>query len=390
MRAMPDAPERPLTWVTERSALEAMAARLGVETQIALDTEANGFHRYHERVCLVQLSTAAEDWLVDPLALPDLAPLAPVLADPGVRKLLHGADYDVIGLRRDFGFEIRGLFDTMIAARLAGRTEVSLRALLRDFCDVHVDKASQRADWTVRPLPPHLVSYARGDTRYLPVIAARLEAELAAAGRTAAAREEFAVVETRVARGERFPLDGWTTEPVAKRMTPRERGVLKALWEWRDGEARRRDQPPFRVLATETIVALAQARPTRVEELARQRGLADRLAHGAGARALVAVIESAPPAELPRRAHEEGRTPFAGPAERARFEALRKWRAAAALRRKMDPGLLIANGALREIARAQPATRAALEALPEVRRWQVEELGAEILDVLAGDRKPST
>ncbi|HEV8320380.1 MAG TPA: HRDC domain-containing protein [Myxococcota bacterium] len=402
---MEDASARPLLWIDRPDALQTFAADLRAESRLALDTEANGFHRYFERVCLVQISTPSRDALVDTLALRDLAPLAPLLADPAVCKVLHGADYDVIGLRRDFGIEIRGLFDTMIAARLVGRTEVGLAALLRDFVGVAVDKASQRADWTVRPLPPHLVEYARGDTRHLVAVAERLAQDLAAAGRAAAAAEEFSLVEARVARNERFAADGWAREPAARRMSPRERGAFKALWEWRDARARQRDVPPFRVLATEAIAALAQRPPADVAALAHVRGVGERLAQAAG-RQILAALRDALPTEQPRRADgdDDGRgaggggggvggSGGGGPlqrAERARFDALRRWRKEAAARRALDAGLLISNGALWEIARAFPRDAAALAAVAEVRRWQVAELGAEILAVLARAAAPAT
>ncbi len=250
---------------------------------------------------------------------------------------------------------------------------------------VEVDKASQRADWTVRPLPAHLVAYARGDTRHLLEIASRLAAELAAVGRSAAAAEEFTVVEARSTKGERFPADGWASEPVARRMTPRERGALRALWEWRDRESRRRDVPPFRVMQTEVLIALAEKRPTSPAALGKIRGLSDRLA-GPRAAELVAVIDGAPPAELPRREAEEARAGLVTAEQKERFERLRRWRIDAAARRKMDPGLLIPNGLLKNIARAAPDSIGALGAVPEVRRWQVEDLGAEILLAL-GDKK---
>src|SRR5262249_8581032 len=118
-------------WIRTTGELAALVGSLAGRPAIALDTESDSLHHHREKVCLVQIGVEGEGWLVDPLAARDLSPLAPLMADAGVVKVLHGADYDVTTLKRDFGFEFRSLFDTMIAARFLGLPEIGLQALLR-------------------------------------------------------------------------------------------------------------------------------------------------------------------------------------------------------------------------------------------------------------------
>ena len=122
---------------------------------VALDLEADSLHSYREQICLVQVSTPAGNAILDPLAAPEVLPgLAPLLADPAVRTILHGGDYDVRLLKREQGIEVRNLFDTMIAAQFTGRERFGLAALLEEHFGVRLDKRHQRADWSRRPLGP--------------------------------------------------------------------------------------------------------------------------------------------------------------------------------------------------------------------------------------------
>src|SRR5690606_29531 len=132
------------------------------------DTESNSLYAYRERVCLIQLSTRSRDYILDPLIIVDMSPLAPLLADPGVEKVFHAAEYDLICLHRDYGFIVNNLFDTMVAARICGYKAIGLGSLLSEFLGVELDKRHQRDDWGERPLPPDSLRYAQMDTHYLP------------------------------------------------------------------------------------------------------------------------------------------------------------------------------------------------------------------------------
>ena len=153
-------------WIDDTESLVRELQRLGSDG-FSVDTEADSMHHFQEKVCLIQISNPGVDLLIDPLAEIDLEMLGALLADPTSRKILHGADYDVRMLQRDFSFEIRGLYDTMIAARLAGESAFGLAALLDKYIGVKLDKQFQRADWSIRPLSGPMLQYASSDTHYL-------------------------------------------------------------------------------------------------------------------------------------------------------------------------------------------------------------------------------
>src|SRR5512146_2270683 len=176
--------------VSERGALEALAEGVAREPVVALDTESNSFHVYRERVCLLQLSTPGEDWVVDPLAV-DVRPVGELLCD-GREMVLHGADYDVRCLRREFGWRFPRLFDTMAASRRLGHAGLGLSAVVEAHFGVKLSKAFQRSDWGRRPLTPEQLAYAALDTHFLLPLHARLAAELEARGALEPARREFA------------------------------------------------------------------------------------------------------------------------------------------------------------------------------------------------------
>src|SRR5262249_18021055 len=182
------------TWIRTTAELSELAGSLRGLRALALDTESDSLHHHREKVCLVQLGVEQGGWLVDPLSARDLSPLDPLLAHPGMVKVLHGADYDVTTLKRDFGFTFAGLFDTMIAARFLGLPEIGLQALLRTEFGIALTKESQKDDWSRRPLTPTQEAYALADVTHLIALYERLAARLQAAGRLEWAREESAAV----------------------------------------------------------------------------------------------------------------------------------------------------------------------------------------------------
>src|SRR5690349_333581 len=156
--------------VSSSRALSELARRLQDETLIAVDTESNSLFAYREQFCLIQISTRTEDWVVDPLALHDLSPFAPLFADPNIEKVFHAAEYDLMCMKRDFGFTFANLFDTMLSARMLGRKVIGLGNMLEEFFGIQVDKRYQRADWSIRPIPMEQLRYAQQDTHYLPAL----------------------------------------------------------------------------------------------------------------------------------------------------------------------------------------------------------------------------
>jgi ribonuclease D len=280
--------------VADPDGLRRLVDALRSEPVVALDTESNSFHVYRERVCLIQLSSRERDWIVDPLAV-DVAPLGEVLTD-GRETVLHGADYDVRCLRREYGWRLPSLFDTMAAARRLGRKELGLSALVHAQFGVRLSKAFQRSDWGRRPLEPAQLAYAALDTHYLLPLHATLSAELEARGASGAARAEFQRIAAAEPREKVFDPEGWRRLPRARELDPAGRAVVRALWIAREARAKESDRPPFKVLAEETLVLIAAARPRTADELARVRGVTPSVLRRLGDDVLRAVREADPAA----------------------------------------------------------------------------------------------
>lgn len=362
--------------VRERQALEDLTARLRGASRIAIDTESASFHRYVDRVYLVQVSTDQETALIDPLEVPTLEPVGALLADPAIEVVFHDADYDLRTLDRDYGFHARTLFDTRIAAQLAGEPTVGLASLLERYFGVRLNKKLQRADWSRRPLTREMVTYAADDTRYLLPLRDRLAKRLAEQGRLAWAEEEFRLLEgTRWAQGRSDSADAFLRIKGARALRGRNLAVLRALHAWREDTARRRDRAPFRIVGNAALLAVARAAPQDLDALSALEGVPQAIARRHGSDILAAVRAGlAVPARdrptIPRSARPER-----DPDYDLRLERLRRLRARRAKVVGLDVGLLCPNGTLQEIARAAPPQVEDLDRVQELRRWQRDALG---------------
>ncbi|HMD79812.1 MAG TPA: ribonuclease D, partial [Anaerolineales bacterium] len=183
----------PPVWVADPNSLMQMVAKLSAQPRIAVDTESNSLHAYRERVCLIQFSIPEIDFVVDPFAIKDLSSLSPIFASLKIEKIFHAAEYDLICLRRDFGFRFAYLFDTMQAARILGYSFVGLDNILLEKFNVKIDKRHQKANWGSRPLTFEQIDYARQDTHYLFQLRDLLENQLRETQRWEIARDDFAL-----------------------------------------------------------------------------------------------------------------------------------------------------------------------------------------------------
>ncbi|NJC87185.1 MAG: ribonuclease D [Desulfuromonas sp.] len=364
--------------LTTTAEVAALADELRGETVLAVDLEADSMHRYRERVCLLQLTTSRRTVLIDPLPGAELAPLAEIFADPAVRKIFHAADYDLRSLYRDFRLEVRGLFDTMISAQLLGEEKIGLNDVLGKYYGVILDKRFQRADWSLRPLPPEMVAYAAEDTRHLHRLCELFERKLLELNRRDWAEEEFQLLEgVRFSASERGPL--CLRLKGAGPLDRRQLGVLEELLQWREREAERRDRPPFQVIGNAILLALAKQTPRTATALAAITELPERLRdrHGRELLAAIALGMELPNSDLP--VWPKTPRPERDPAIELRLTALKNWRREKAAALALDPGVLINNALLELLARENPSTAAQLESLSGLKNWQRREFGGELL-----------
>ncbi len=361
--------------VTTPKDLSALVARLAEADRLGIDTEGASFHRYVDRIYLLQVSSEQETAIVDPLAISDLSSFGRLLSDPAIELVFHDADYDLRTLDRDYGFRATNVFDTRIAAQLLGEPEIGLGALLAKFYGVRLNKKFQRADWSRRPLSDEMISYAAADTRYLPALRDELAGQLASRGREGWADEEFGRLQSVRWGGADSQGEGFLKLKGAKALGPRALAVLRALYQWREAQAKESNSAPFRILPNEALVKLAASAPVDPAALAAVEKFPRSLARRYGTE-LLRVVRGAlgsPEDQWPRI--DRPRRPKPDPEVDARLERLKRMRNAAAAELGLQPGVLCPNGTLQAVARVGPENSEQLDEITDLRRWQRTALG---------------
>ncbi len=366
--------------ISDAGRLSELAAIIAQEPELAVDVEMDSLHHYREKVCLIQVSTRTKSWLIDPLALRDMSPLAVSLGNPDTLIVMHGADYDIRSLHRDFGIEVCNLFDTMIAARFVGIAEFGLAALLKARFGVELNKKYQKADWSKRPLSPEMCLYATADTADLLPLYDQLRGELIKNGRLSWLEEECRLAcQARVSEKE-GPL--FLSCKGAGKLKGRSLAILEELLRLRDQQARELDRPPFKVISAETLVEFAEKRPRSLAELAAVKGMTPGQIHRYGERILKAIATalSMPEDNLPRFPRKRREEPADGTKERLKM--LKSWREQRSTGLGLDPGVLAPNWLLEGIAGSHPASVADLDAVTGMREWQKGLYGEELVALL--------
>jgi ribonuclease D len=363
--------------ITRPGPLHDLSQRLGRERILAVDTESNSLYAYREQVCLIQFSTSREDLLVDPLALDDLSPLAPLFADPGIEKVFHAAEYDLITLKRDFGFKFENLFDTMVAARILGWEELGLGSILKAEFGVQLDKRFQRANWGQRPLPRELLSYARLDTRYLIPLRARLKEALEEKGLLALAKEDFSRLRHVNGRSpDELPEACWRVSG-SYDLSGQEAAVLQELCRYRDQVARSLNRPLFKVIGDRALLAIATAAPEEVRELRRAGLLSPRQLQRHG-EAIVRAVRRG----LKAKPIYPPRSPRPEESYLARLEVLRNWRKRKAKDLGVSSDVVLPRDLMYSIVEENPRDAQGLAQALEDAPWRLERFGGEILAAL--------
>ncbi len=338
---------RPI-WVDTPAGVQKVSEACTTAGKVALDTEADSLHSYFHKVCLVQVSSAGRNFVVDPLRLEarDLDPLWRVVANPAIPVLMHGADYDVRVLDRDYGVQIGGLLDTQIMAQLLGEDRTGLAFLLEREFGLELEKKYQRADWGRRPLKPELLAYAAADTAFLFDLTDRLKTRLEELGRWGWALEEF----TRLAAVRHQVPD---TDPLlfervkgARSLKGRARDRIFDLFWWRDEEARSLDLPPFKVLGNKPMLELADSPPESLGELAKIPGLGHRFVRRWGREVMIRLRR---PKQAPPRVRPD-RNPGPSALERRRIQRLTVERDEVAAELGIQSGLLCPRATMYAVA----------------------------------------
>jgi len=369
------------TYLDKPEEVDRFLSEISSVTELALDTEGASFHRFLDRIYLLQVSTRNKSAIIDPLPIGSPAGLGALLESKSVEVVFHDADYDLRLLHQDYGWHVANMFDTRIAAQLLGIKSFGLAALLEQFFDVKLDKKHQRADWSMRPLPRDMLEYAAQDTRYLLQLKDHMKADLERRGRLHWAQEEFARLE-----GTRWDaedaMEGFLRLKGARDLTRPELAVLRELVNWRDTVAAQLDRATFRVMGNEVLLDLSRNPPRSVSELAAIKGMPKGMIDRAGADIIAAVRRGidVPEAELPR--FPKSQRWNKDKEFDARVVRLKGVRDEVARALDLDPGVLCSRERLENVARSDAKKTGELEAVPGLRRWQIEVMGEGFIQAL--------
>jgi len=379
------APDTPV-YINTATGLNDMITEFRKETLIAFDLEADSMFHFKEKVCLIQAATASSSYIIDPLSIDDLSPLAQILSDPDITKIFHGADYDVRSLYRDYQIVIHNLFDTELASRFLGNAETGLNTVLKNRFGIFLEKKYQKKDWSQRPLPEPMITYAAKDVQYLIPLYTIQKKELAEKGRLDWVDEECRDL-TLVRSGPLNERPLFLKIKGSGRLESRSLAVLEALLEFRIKLAETKDRPLFKVIGNASLTKIAVARPASMGQLLQTNALSTKQINMYGNPILkhIKTALTIPEKDLPRYPRPRSRR-ISNDASN-RFKALKLWREQKAAGLKIDPGVLINNTALKTIAEHNPQTPEDLNTISVLKDWQKKELGEGVIMML---NKPET
>ncbi|MCK6445969.1 MAG: HRDC domain-containing protein [Planctomycetes bacterium] len=370
--------------VEERRGMERLVSALDREREIAVDTEANSFFNFHERVCLVQMTVGDTDYLIDPLADVDLEPLGRLFADPQKLKVFHDGEYDILMLKRGFRFEFKTLFDTRVAAAALGEANPGLATVLKNRFGVELDKSLQRSNWAARPLTDEQLRYARLDTHFLIPLMHEQQRELAEKRRAMIVEGECARLEQLVPPPNEFNPDEYVRLKGARALDPEGQQALRELFVLRHRAADAADLPPFKIMNNEVLIEIARRRPRSMRELTQVPGFSPRQARKLGDQVLSALArakELGPLKRAPNLPSKDG-TSGLSDTEFELHERLKLWRTERAKHEGFDASLVLNRHGLLRLAQLKPRTRYELVEVDGVQAWQIETFGDAIVKLI--------
>lgn len=386
MRILHGMPEKHIASDRVIDTLDDLTALVGhIETldAVAVDCEMDSFFSYWGRICLIQIGDGNQEWVIDPKAL-DVSSLGPMFANPNIIKIFHDADQDIRRIKADFGFEVRGLFDTRAAAAALGVESPGLASIIKAEFDIVLSKTHQRANWAKRPLTASMLSYAQLDVAYLHRLMSLFEERLQSQGRRAFLDAEHARLEALSPASEPYHVDGYVRVKGSEKLTGTQRRYLRELYIARNEVAKRLDRTPFRVLQDRHLLSLVQRPPSNRKELSSHPGINSWVIRHA-ADELLDAIDRASTLSAINRPPPKNRGPALNETQMERFEALRKWRSKRAVEDKIDRAILMRREVMESLSRDNPTSEEELQGyLPEV---VVSRFGGEVLNALANPVK---
>ncbi|MBI9049934.1 MAG: HRDC domain-containing protein [Anaerolineaceae bacterium] len=368
----------PAEWVDTPDALVKAVKDFQSESILGIDTESNSLYVYKEQVCLIQISTPENDYLIDPLAIKDLSPLAPIFASREIEKVFHAAEYDVICLKRDFKFEINNIFDTMLAARILGHKNTGLGSILEEKYAIIADKKYQRANWGKRPVNNDMLKYAQMDSHFLIEIRAQFHQELTEHNRMAIAQEDFSRLSNiEPPNAASYEQDAWKIAS-GQSYQNKQISVLMALCKYRDKLAHDRNVPLFKIFPNHFIQTLVENMPVNREDFYSMGYSPIKRVEGYMQPILSIIIEAKQNKNNYHVQHNHRpEWDFF-----KRLDAMRAWRKQKAIELKVMSDIILPKDVLMEITHQNPDTLDQLASIMQEIPWRYENFGEQILTVI--------
>ena len=377
-------------YITKDDELPDVLAVLSRSKVLGIDTESDSLFSYRESCCLVQITgDEGPDFIIDPLSIRDLSPLAPLMENPDVTKIFHGADFDIVSMKRDFGFRFCNIFDTMITAQAVGHERFGLFDLASNYFGVTLNKKYQRHDWSSRPLQEEHLNYARFDSHFLPTLMELLSTEAIELGRTEMLTEEFSLLEGREWTGRDYHADDCIRIKGATKLGPDQLRVLRAVCSLRNSIASDRNRPAFKVWGNDACLKLAVTAPVDRNALRESLGERHHILRRYAREVCAAVVEGRadqsdpPPPQRSRKIKSPSDLPPYCREHEKLMTHLRNWRNKTSDEAKLGPGMIVNNTVLKAIAALQPSETSDLSRIPEMRRWQIKDWGAALVEQVA-------
>lgn len=374
-----------LTYIDSQPELDRLVQALKLAERVAVDTEGDSLYHYFDKVCLIQLTFDSANYIVDPLADLDLSGFIALL--PTKSLYFHGGDFDLRMLKANYDMAPPSdLFDTMLAAQILGRERLGLAALAEEIAEVKLPKGDKKSDWSRRPLSETQIAYAANDTRYLFQIADELKVELTKLKRLDWVSEACQAMtrSSMIPKETSDPDREWRIKGMS-RMSQRELALVRAIWYFRDAEARKTDRPPFKILGNNMVIELAR---NYADRSAKGLEITERLPKHFGRSRIEGLTKAIKKAltlaedQLPERIKMQRVEP-AGP----EVELLRDECARLAEQHKIPPSVLAPRAALETIARHQATEVNEMTKVSKILRWQAEIIQPAVKQIIGRIKK---
>jgi len=372
------------TLINTKTDLEKITSDLKKEKSIAVDVEADSMYHFKEKVCLIQLATKKKHVVIDPLQIQNLSSLNILFSNSNIKKIFHGADFDVRSLYRDFNIKIKNLFDTQIACMFLGIRETSLDAVLKKRFKISLNKKYRKKDWSKRPLPEDMIEYAVNDTIYLIKLAKILEKELKKIDRISWVYEECKILsKVRPTLLNSAPL--FMKFKGAGKLNRKSLAVLEALLQFRLSTAEKKDKPLFKIIGNNSLMKIVKEKPVNKRQLEKIKALSQKQIEMYGNAIVRAVNNSLmlPVADLP--VYPRRKVPVLPPEVPLRAKAIKRWRDSKAKEIGLEPSIVCNKSIINSIAIQNPAYLKDLSKIKEMKKWQKKEFGRDIVSILKNE-----